>query len=393
MSKKPKWTHKLSHIPLPPAQDDPPNTDDYMVNSAAISDDGSRAIGGTYYYPYTGTKRLHTDGTFGVYCYNAAGHRLWKDEFEGDEGVYAVAISADGSVAAAGGLLTGGRYSTRPDKGMLRAYNAATGHQMLDYADPQFKGRVNAVALSSQGDVLAVATKTTIYLFVRNQQGFPANPSTPFGRTKAVDSVALNPDGTWFAACGDDGNVYAANVAGGNVQQPVMWTEPAHTHFITAAVSAASDMFVVGGGSVVYLFNRNSVGNGPLAQYNIPQGGPKTVRSVSISSDGTLITAVANQGHAGVLVALNFAGGTLTEAWHRATNHNPNSTTMDGAAARFTVADGYPNDKPGSLSLFDANGKLWDHPTPEMSWPMMISANGEAIAAGSDDNTLYYFVP
>jgi WD40 repeat protein len=393
MTRKPKWFHKLSHTPLLPAPGDPPNTDDYMVNSAAISDNASRVIGGTYYFPYAGTKRVHTDGTFGVYCYDAAGHRLWKDEFEGDEGVYAVAISADGSVAAAGGLLTGGLHSTRSDKGMLRAYNAATGQTVLDYADPQFKRRVNAVALSSQGDVLGVATKMAIYIFVRSQQGFPANPSSPFGHTKAVESIAIHPDGTWFAACGDDGNVYTASVSGGNVQQPVMWTEPAHTHFITAAVSAASDMFVVGGGSIVYLFNRNSVASGPLAQCQIAQGGPKAVRAVSISSDGMLITAVANQGQAGVLVALNLSGGTLNQVWQRATNHNPNSTSMDGAAARFTVADGYPDDKPGSFSLFDASGKLWDHPTPKMSWPMVISADGAAITAGSDDNTLYYFVP
>jgi hypothetical protein len=29
----------------------------------------------------------------------------------------------------------------------------------------------------------------------------------------------------------------------------------------------------------------------------------------------------------------------------------------------------------------------------KMSWPMVISANGRQSQPGSDDNTLYYFVP
>jgi hypothetical protein len=42
--------------------------------------------------------------------------------------------------------------------------------------------------------------------------------------------------------------------------------------------------------------------------------------------------------------------------------------------------------------LYDAGGNaLGSFQTNNMSWPMQISANGSAIAAGSDDSNVYYF--
>lgn len=393
MSQNAQWSHHLSHARLPSLPGDPPNTDDYMVNSAVISDDGSCVVGGTYYYPYSGTKRTHTDGTFGVYCYTSGGHRLWADEFEGDEGVYAVALSGDGHIAVAGGLFTGGLYSTRADQGLLRVYDVTTGNRLLDYVAPQFTKRVNCVSISGDGAVLSAAMKTSLGIFLRNQQTYSPRPLTPFATTKTIESVAVHPGGGWFAGCGEDGNVYVANIKNQTVDQPVLWTEPEHTHFITAAVSKGTDYFVVGGAGVVYLFDRSAMGHGPIAQYSLPQGGPKSIRSVWISKDGMLVTAVANQGPAGMLLGLAAKGKNLTLAWQWPTVHNPNSTTMDDSASYITVAEGYPDDKPGSFSLFNAGGKLWEHATAKMSWPMMISANGKGIVAGSDDNILYYFAP
>jgi hypothetical protein len=56
-----------------------------------------------------------------------------------------------------------------------------------------------------------------------------------------------------------------------------------------------------------------------------------------------------------------------------------------------------PPDPPGhkcgsAFYLFSAEGvKLWEHPPTYMNWPISISANGSAIAAGGDDGYLYYF--
>jgi len=76
-----------------------------MVNSVAISDDGSRVVGCYYYYPYPGTTIKDTSGEFCAYCSDANGNRLWSDQYVGVQGVFAVEISGNGKVAAAGGIL------------------------------------------------------------------------------------------------------------------------------------------------------------------------------------------------------------------------------------------------------------------------------------------------
>src|SRR4051794_3831858 len=394
MNKTPEWTHSLSATPLPGTTPGDAAPDDYMVNSVAISEDGARIVAGTYYYPFDGTQRMRTDGTFGVYCYGSNGNRYWADEFEGDEGVYAVAISADGKIAVAGGLRQGGKYGRNgPSLAFLRAYEVANGKVLLDYRDPQFNTIVNSVAISNTGGVIAAGTKTSLYVYSAVNGAFPASPAVPFGVTKAIDSVALAPDGTWFAACGKNGNVYAGEVKSGTVKNPVVWTEPAHTHFVSVAVPGTGDKFAAAGGNVVYLFNRNSVAKGYVARYKLPLESGRSIRFVSVSSDGKLVTAVANHGEAGVLFALRVDANTLEPTWTFPTSHKPNSTTMDKAARYFTVADGYPDDVPGSFSLFKETGKVWQCTTPKMNWPMVISANASAIAGGGDDNKLYFFVP
>ncbi|MFL6447053.1 MAG: WD40 repeat domain-containing protein [Bryobacteraceae bacterium] len=394
MNKTPEWSHPLSATPLPGTASGKAAADDYMVNSVAISADGSRIVAGTYYYPFDGTQRMRTDGTFGTYCYGSNGIRHWADEFAGDEGVYSVAISADAKIAVAGGLRQGGKYGrSRPTLAFLRAYDVATGKVLLDFRDPQFNTVVDSVAVSDNGGVIAAGTKTSLYIYSVNNGAFPATPAVPFGVTKAIESVAVAPDGSWFAACGKNGNVYTGAVKPGAVNDPVVWTEPAHTHFVSIAIARSGNQFVVAGGNVVYLFDRNSVANGYRARYELPASSGTSIRFVSISTDGTLVTAVANAGEAGILFALTVGANTLSLAWSFPSTHNPNSTTMDKAARYFTLADGYPDDVPGSFSLFKETGKVWEYTTTKMNWPMVISADGSAIAAGGDDNKLYFFVP
>ena len=64
-----------------------------LVNSVAISDDGSLVAAATYYYPYPGTTKPRTDGKFGTYVFDAHGNELWRDLYEGNEGLYSVAVS------------------------------------------------------------------------------------------------------------------------------------------------------------------------------------------------------------------------------------------------------------------------------------------------------------
>src|SRR5688572_6495140 len=145
-----KWTKKLSGQPLcmPP---EPPCIDDYMVNAAAISDDGSRVVAGTYYKQYevlpnAAPMRQRVDGRYGIYVFdtNGLGMRLFSNEFQGDEGIYTVAISGNGAIAAGAGMLN--RTSAgQPRRGIVRAFEVATGRLVLDTS--MFVERVNSVAL------------------------------------------------------------------------------------------------------------------------------------------------------------------------------------------------------------------------------------------------------
>jgi WD40 repeat protein len=376
----PKWFAEIGH----------------MVNSVAISGEGLHMIAGSYYFPYPGTTSNQTAGTYGAYGFDSQGNRLWADEFAGNEGIYAVAISGDGRRAAAGGMLKGGKYGALPTVGVLRAYDAQSGHRLLDAAGIPM--RINSVALSDDGAVLVAATKRTIYVFAQTGSAFPVTPATPFAGGNNIESVAVAPDGTWFASCDMGGNVYLGTIANGTVLQTYTWTAPQTAiakGLITVGISRA-DSFVVGGDDVVYLFTKAAMiqGAGPTATFHPPGAARKSVRWVAISDDGRLITVVVNQQQAGLLIALSAGPGGLTKKWQAPLDHNPNSTNIDSAAQRITAADGYPDNQPGTFYLFDAGGnKVWEFPTKKMNWPIAVNAAGTAIAAGSDNGNVYYFRP
>jgi len=60
----------------------------------------------------------------------------------------------------------------------------------------------------------------------------------------------------------------------------------------------------------------------------------------------------------------------------------------------IAVSDGYPVGKLATFHRFDFSGtELWRCQTPNMNWPVAVSANGAAIAGGGDDGCVYYFHP
>jgi hypothetical protein len=101
---------------------------------------------------------------------------------------------------------------------------------------------------------------------------------------------------------------------------------------------------------------------------------------------------VGNAATAGKLFLFADQGTSGKQLWQKPTKRNPNSTSMDSAGQYITAADGYPDKTPGDFYLFGAAGNaLGSFQTSNMSWPMQISANAAAIAAGSDDSNIYYF--
>jgi WD40 repeat protein len=382
-----KTTGKASHSTKKPAKtpllwkaDPGPSL---YVNSVTISGDGSKLIGGTFYFDYSKTSHSVSGSqpfTVGVYAYSKTQALLWKDEFPASEGVYWVGVSRDGSWASAGGLELHGQ-------GFISIYNAANGTKSVDYKIP---ARTNMVAFNSNGSCL-VAGGDKLYIFFRNGANWNAVPQiiNCVQPTDSVISVAISADGSWIVAGTLKGTVMLIKNTGGVLAPPVTWQHPIGSiHWI--AMAANGSAFVAGGsGSSVYYFTIPGFQTNPDAAWTGALTGCNSCRSVAISDDGSVVSAVANKASAGVLFLFNAAGA-LT--WSKATQYSPNSTSLDSAGKFVTVAEGYPDATPGLFSLYDANGtSVWNYPATNMSWPMQISASADGVAAGSDDSYMYYF--
>jgi WD40 repeat protein len=408
-----KWTKKLSLLPLCVSPE--VCADDYMVNAAAISDDGSRVVAGTYYQNYVSTSRKRVDGRYGLYVFTTAGSGtlLFSHEYNGDKGIYAVAMSGDGTVAAGGGLLTMGKASPfKPKRGMLLAFDVPTGTKLLETSD--ITDRVTSVGLSGNGHVLVAVADKTLLVFLRGSSGTFSNPPHVIDLIGYCETVAVHPSGTWLAAADQQGVVYVIPITGGAVGTPVTWiaSEPlnpanplslkAQVKFHSIAVSRASDAFAVGGWNFVYLLTRASMSGskpGPVARFSsFDLAGGHNVRWVAIGDDGSFVTTVVNDTdhptHKGLLIRLSPSAGLLTPDFKAALKHPPNSTSVDSSGTLMAVADGFPNFTPGAFYLFDNTGATLDtHNTTDMNWPIQISADGSGIVGGSDTNTLSFFTP
>jgi outer membrane protein assembly factor BamB len=268
--------------------------------------------------------------------------------------------------------------------------------------------------VSADGKVLAAAADD-VYVFFRKGAAFdpiPVKLGINETASEWVTNVAVHPSGTWLAACDHSGHVYLTTLTGQGAASKV-WDAQAKIPFLSVAMAADANAFVVGGGNDVFVFERDTFGAQDPRRYdtikdedaatippNKSDGSPQeNVRWVATSADGTLITTVANRlkgdTKTGVVLALKPAGSALEEIWRHVLPRNPNSTSIDAAGTLVTVADGFPTIKPAAFYLFDAKtgDKRWDFPTFSMNWPMAISANGNAIVAGSDDGSVYYFKP
>ncbi|HEU4686870.1 MAG TPA: hypothetical protein VFS23_00840, partial [Vicinamibacterales bacterium] len=228
-----------------------------------------------------------------------------------------------------------------------------------------------------------------------------------------VTGVALHPDGTWLAACDQAGHVFMATIEKGVLGRPITWTAPNNVEipFLSVAIAAKAKAFVAGGGNSVFHFTFDGMRQGvaPTVYDTTVNQDPSTIlqdkasgkpqeniRWVAISDDGALFATVANRltGDKSTGLLLAFTPKQLTPYWTRPLESSPNSTSIDGAGKFVTASDGYPTGKQAKFYLFDANGnKQWDYTTCNMNWPMVISADAGAIAAGSDDGSLYYFKP
>lgn len=391
----------------------------YYINSVAVSADGGRVLGGTYYHRYGAQEARHApaappppadpgtapspeDGLFGVYCYDARGIPLWKDEFQGWQGVYWVGLSADGTRAAAGGLL----QQISP-QGFVRIYDAADqGRILLSHPTQQ---RVNQVALSGDGTWIVSAAESLI-LFRRNP-----NPGTPPYVLSDVYSPGNN-DGIVSTAISDDGLtvVYAdyngyigvfANEAGKLVLR-ARWKVPGtgkgdFCHMIDLAPDGKA--FAAGGAAgVFYYFDVAAfVATGqPTGHYATGVAG--AVYGVAVAESGGVYAGIVNNGEAGTAYLVLPAGGAAPpQIIASPVARNPNGAALNATYGLLAVADGHPDGTPGHFYLYNliqtgARPVLvlrWMFQTGNMSWPIAISARGNAVVGGSDDSCIYFFTP
>jgi WD40 repeat protein len=370
---KPSW--KVSPISTPQE----------YVNSVAISADGSIVVAGTFYFPYAaGAKHSPADVaqiTVGTFAWNAQGKLLWQDKFLATEGVYWVALSRDATWAASAGR-------TSPAQGFVYIYNAATGTRSLVY-NPVV--RVNMVAFSSNASYL-VAGADGSYLFARNGTTWSQPQKLPCASGDSVVAIDISADGQWIVIGTFLGSVILVQNNSGVFGAPVSWgLSGGSIHWV--AISADGSAFAAAGSKAqVLYFKTASFPGTKQPAWTSPLTGCAGCRSVALSDNGSLVSAVGNAGVAGKLFLVADQGASGKQLWVQPTTRNPNSTSMDSAGKYVTAADGYPDKTPCDYYLFDGNGNaLGTFQTGNMSWPMQISANATAIAAGSDDSNVYYF--
>jgi WD40 repeat protein len=370
--------------PKPSWQALPISTPQEYINSVAISEDGSVVVGGTFYFPYAaGAKHSQADTgqiTVGTFAWNAQGKLLWQDEFLATEGVYWVGLSRDGSWASSGGR-------TSPAQGFVNIYNVASGKKVLVY-NPAV--RVNMVAFSSDASYL-VAGADQVYLFSRSGSTWSQPQALPLAKGDSAIAVAISADGKWIVVGTYLGSVILVQNKSGKFGTPVNYQFKGTIHWVAMSADGSAFAAAPSGAKALYFKTATFAGT-KLPAWTGAMTGCAGCRSVALSDDGSLLSAVGNAGTAGKVFLFSDQGASGKQLWVQPTKRNPNSTSLDSTGQFVTVADGYPDQTAGNFYLFsNAGTALGSFATDNMSWPMQISANATAIAAGSDDSSIYYF--
>lgn len=393
-SPTPNWSHS-------------PQPGNY-VNSVAVSGDGATVVGGTFKHSYseavarprrtpaegsTNAAAAGTTANYGVYCYNGSGGSLrWSDVFAAYEGVYWVAVSADGSRAAAGGT-----WSESPYQGFLRAYDASNGTILLDY---RTSARVNMVAMSADGKWL-IAGADCVMLFKYDETtaqykktgGF--TPGTTPDESEVV-SVGISADGNSMIYAQYTGTMGYALNEGGMMAVLKTFSIPNGGYCHSTSLSPTGKFFASGGnGGQFYMFDVAQFLQTGQPTYTCQTSASGAIYGVAVAEDGSSYAGVINTGESGEVYLVPVSGGGQGTPQTFTTLRNPNCVTLDSSHGLMAVADGHPDGTPGHFYLYSNIGgtasETWCYPTGNMSWPVSIAANGLSVVGGSDDSSIYSF--
>jgi WD40 repeat protein len=369
------------------------------INSVATTADGRSCVAGTFFHSYSQDRRsgdLSNLGHYGIYCWDATGALQWSNAFDGYEGVYWVAISANGAYAASCGW-----YSGAPNySGFIAAFDATDGAIALNYY--KTPSRVNQVAFDSEGALLAAGGEQFL-LFFRNGTNFADPPvNVPIDAGDSVISLGVSADGQWVAAGTYAGKVILLRIVGGQPVSANRWVPSGQNTVHSVAMASAGQGFAVGmkNGEFAYFDCAAFIAGGQPAWIQT-LAGASSVYGVAIAADASFVSAVGNLGAAAGTVAVYDnapvqGGGTQASLrWQQSLAANPNATSIDAQGLFVAVADGHPDGTPGHFTLFNAVSGVesWTYTTGNMSWPIQLAANAMACVAGSDDGNVYYFAP
>ncbi len=392
-----------------------------QINSTDVSADGAVCL--------AGTSQEYGTGDFAVYCYDREGKPRWNDPLGNAayQGVFWVAVSANGHLGAAGGTIS----QTADAAGFLRAYRIDDGTRLLDQRLPS---RVNQVDLSDDGQRLVAVCGDRLHVYDLQDGRFVKLAEQAFtneycrscaisGNGKRIvvgtsldssGSLALAADGrTSFAAATDTGGaVHLLEVDGGTLKLRVTshsdcgimhvamlgdgswWAASRHD----GKAAAFNQDTSLADGTPAWIYGPADMSLDVAYGIAIARGTDHAVRVVCganlADAENGCVYAVRTRQEAGdasrcVPVAL----------WQHALEYQPNpGINMDRDARWVTATDGQPqtgspSETPGNFYLIEVDsGRLsWRYGTPVMNWPMAISADGHAVFGGSDDGSVYYW--
>ncbi|ODC04394.1 hypothetical protein BFW38_13495 [Terasakiispira papahanaumokuakeensis] len=381
----------------------------HQVNSVDLSDDGQRCV-------YASSSE-YGKGAFSFYCLDGEGRNLWSVPLgqSCDRGFFWTAISGNGRYATAGG-----EYSTQGGSGFLKAYDVAMGGaSMLDVSG--LSGRVNQVAMSQSGDILAAVYSSSLRVYQRVGARYVLLDSADLdvnGRDYYAESVAIDREGRQIVVAGR--HYLTADEPAEEATGAVFWFDCGSSLSMKAvSVLDCPAMRVAmtpeGGFWAVAMYDGSSClfnpesAQVPLYRHTPPIQDLGVSYGIAIADRGygnLVIASAVNYGHdqgavcvveGHMMTARLFAPGL---SWQKMLEYSANpGLTMDDAGRWLTATDGQPlsnsdqDETPGNFYLFDLYEQrcLWSYPTRLMNWPMQITPDGGYVFGGSDDGCVYYW--
>jgi len=296
----------------------------------------------------------------------------------------ALAFSPDGQTLADGGYkpVSTGYYTVTP---VLELWNSS--NDTLNTTVNTVAGDVDAVALSPNGQILAVGSFYDSVLELWNVSTGKLITTLPTAATYTVSSVAFSPDGTVLADGGFyyDGSGYAHGVI-------ELWN--VSTGELSASLNTAADWV----SSVAFSPDGKTLANG--SNFNsllelwdvstgnriatLPTSADMAVECVAFSPDGKTLASGGESSTSGVLELWNYATGTLLTSLSTAAGRvNTLAFSPDGTV----LADGGQN----AASIYGpAALELWNVATGKRTTTLSsIAESANSVTFSPDGKVLF----